>query len=50
MANPYGKYRLYLKNFRAIEEADITLDGITVVAGINACGKSTISRLFYKTF
>lgn len=50
MANPYGKYRLHLKNFRAIEEADITLDGITVVAGINACGKSTISRLFYKTF
>ncbi len=50
MANPYGKYRLYLKNFRAIEEADITLDGITVVAGINACGKSTISRLFYETF
>ena len=50
MANPYGKYRLHLKNFRAIEEADITLDGITVVAGINASGKSTISRLFYKTF
>lgn len=50
MANPYGKYRLHLKNFRAIEEADITLDGITVVAGINACGKSTISRLFYETF
>ncbi len=50
MKNPFGKYRLSVKNFRAIAKADITLDGITVVAGINACGKSTISKLFYEIF
>lgn len=36
-----------IKSFRAIEEADIKLNGITVVAGENGCGKSTISRLLY---
>lgn len=38
---------LSIKKFRAIKSAEITLDGITVLSGINGCGKSTISRLFY---
>ena len=43
------KLRIKIKNFRAIKSADIILNGITVVAGINGCGKSTISKLLYHT-
>lgn len=39
---------LSLRNFRSIETADIALNGITVVTGINGCGKSTISRTLYR--
>ena len=39
-----------IKNFRAIKEATIKLDGITVVAGENSSGKSTISKLLYYLF
>lgn len=42
--------KIDLNNFRAIEEANIILDGITVVSGVNGCGKSTISKLLYYTF
>lgn len=38
---------LKIKDFRAIKEANIGLDGITVVAGENSSGKSTLSRLLY---
>ena len=38
---------LYIKNFRAIEEADLALRGITVVTGVNGCGKSTLSKFLY---
>lgn len=38
------------ERFRAINKADIWLDGITVVSGINGCGKSTISKLLYQTY
>lgn len=38
---------LSVKNFRAVREADIQIKGITVVAGINSTGKSTLSRLLY---
>ncbi len=41
---------LSIKNFRAIKRADIQLDGITVVSGVNGCGKSTISKLLYYIF
>ena len=38
-----------INEFRAINNADIQLDGITVVAGENGSGKSTLSRLLYHT-
>lgn len=41
--------RLEISNFRAIGHADIILDGITVIAGENGSGKSTISKLLYHT-
>lgn len=39
--------QLSIHDFRAIKKADISLNGITVLAGVNGCGKSTISKLFY---
>lgn len=39
-----------LKDFRAVKEADLILDGITVLAGENGSGKSTISKLTYNMF
>ena len=38
---------IVIENFRAINKADININGITVLAGENGCGKSTISRLVY---
>lgn len=40
---------LKVQQFRAIQHADIDLNGITVVAGENGCGKSTLSKLLYNT-
>ncbi len=40
----------HIKKFRAIKEAKIKLDGITVIAGENSSGKSTISNLLYYIF
>jgi predicted ATPase len=42
--------KLSVKDFRAIKEADIKLNGITVVSGVNGCGKSTLSKFLYYTF
>lgn len=39
-----------VREFRAIKSADIRLDGITVVSGVNGCGKSTLSKLLYYVF
>ena len=41
---------LSIKDFRAIKEANIKLNGITVVSGANGSGKSTISKFLYYTF
>lgn len=40
-------YKFSLNNYHSIEKADIAIDGITVLSGINGCGKSTISRWLY---
>lgn len=42
-----SKYKFTIRDFRAIKEADIILDGITVLSGVNGCGKSTLSRWLY---
>lgn len=39
--------RLKLNNIGIIKDADITLDGLTVIAGENDSGKSTISKILY---
>ncbi|MCL1035248.1 AAA family ATPase [Elizabethkingia anophelis] len=38
---------ILIENFRAINKADIKIEGITVLAGENGSGKSTVSRLVY---
>ena len=42
-----SKYRFKIQNYHAIKEADIAIDGITVIAGPNGSGKSTLSRWLY---
>ena len=42
-----SQYRFILRDYHAIQEADITINGITVMSGINGCGKSTLSRWLY---
>lgn len=42
--------KLSIKNIGAIKSAEIKLDGITVVAGYNNVGKSTIGKTLYATF
>lgn len=42
-----SKIRIRTEGFRAINKSDIIIDGITVVAGENGSGKSTISKLLY---
>ncbi len=39
--------RLKLENIGIIEEADIRLDGLTVIAGENDSGKSTVGKVLY---
>jgi energy-coupling factor transporter ATP-binding protein EcfA2 len=39
--------RIKTEGFRAVNEADLIIDGITLVAGENGCGKSSISKLLY---
>ena len=42
--------RLKIKNIGKISNADIEFNGITVVAGENNTGKSTISKVLYSIF
>ena len=42
-----SKYRFNISDYHAIENADILVDGITVLAGPNGSGKSTISKWLY---
>ena len=39
--------RIKTEGFRAVNQADLIIDGITLVAGENGCGKSSISKLLY---
>lgn len=40
-------YRYTLSEYQAVKKADLTIDGLTVLAGENGCGKSTLSRWLY---
>ena len=42
--------KLNIKNFAKIKEADIVIDGITVIAGENNTGKSTIGKVLFSLF
>ena len=42
-----SKYKYIVRDYHAIKEAEIKIDGITVLSGINGCGKSTLSRWLY---
>lgn len=39
--------KIELRNFQAVKKADVELSDLTVLAGVNASGKSTIARLFH---
>lgn len=39
--------KISIRNLRAVKSAEIELNGITVLSGVNSSGKSTISRLLY---
>jgi len=45
-----SQFNIKIKEYRAISEADIDLNGITVLSGVNGCGKSSISMLTYEFF
>ena len=42
--------KLNIKNFAKIKEADIAVDGITVIAGENNTGKSTVGKVLFSLF
>lgn len=42
--------KLRIENFAKIKEAKIQLDGITVIAGLNDTGKSTVGKVLYSIF
>lgn len=43
------KYQYSLGGYKAVKSAKIDIESITVVAGVNGCGKSTLSRWLYYT-
>lgn len=42
--------KLKVRNFAKIKEADIIFDGITVIAGRNNTGKSTVGKILYSMY
>lgn len=41
------KLKLIVNDYRAVESATIEIGDISVLSGVNACGKSTIAHLFH---
>ena len=41
---------LNIENFAKIKEANIIIDGITVIAGENNTGKSTVGKILFSIF
>lgn len=39
--------KLHIHNINKIHEADVNLDGLTLIAGINSTGKSTIGKVLF---
>lgn len=44
------RMKLHIKNIAKIKEADIQIDGITVIAGENNTGKSTVGKVLFCFF
>ena len=42
-----SNYRYQIQNYHSIGNADIAINGITVLAGVNGAGKSTLARWLY---
>ncbi len=42
--------QLNIRNFAKIKEADIIIDGITIIAGENNTGKSTVGKVLFSLF
>ena len=42
--------KLKIQNFAKIKEANIVIDGITVIAGENNTGKSTVGKILFSLF
>ena len=42
--------KLKINNFAKIKEADVIIDGITVIAGENNTGKSTVGKILFSLF
>lgn len=42
--------KLTIKNFARIKEAEINIDGITIIAGENNTGKTTIGKVLFSCF
>lgn len=39
--------KLKIRNINKVSEADINIDGLTVIAGVNSTGKSTIGKILF---
>lgn len=43
-----GKYFSSVRNSKAVKSADIAIDAITLLSGVNASGKSTLARMVHE--